>query len=114
MAEFWRLNLLSTDKMLSNRKAKLNVLELGSGCGLGGIAAGMYASSILGSVTFTDCNAEVLARLRDNLRLNFIDDLFNESLDSSPKVHVEYLDFLNYDDLNQLPSIPDIIIASGW
>uniref|UniRef100_A0A915EDY1 FAM86 N-terminal domain-containing protein n=1 Tax=Ditylenchus dipsaci TaxID=166011 RepID=A0A915EDY1_9BILA len=96
MAEFLRLGLSQV------KNKQLNVLELGSGCGLAGICAGRYISR-LSNLVLTDGNSEVLARLKQNVSLNYE----NNETDSAVKVNqifVEMLDFTSY-DLSNLPAV---------
>lgn len=85
----------------------MSLLELGSGCGLAGIAAGKSFKNFH-SLIFTDSNNAVLKRLHENVNLNF--DSFEKKL-----ISVKHLDWLNYDlELIGLKSNPpNIIFASG-
>lgn len=109
MANFLRASYpFSTErvKSFSSNKTKITLLELGSGCGLAGIAALRYCSHKIENFILTDGNFQVLKRLRTNLNLN------NRQETNNCKIFTEFLNWADY-DLKQLPSLPNIIIGSG-
>ncbi|KAK6101682.1 putative methyltransferase family protein [Brugia pahangi] len=78
-----------------------NVLELGAGCGLLGIA--LAAVGFVKSITLSDGNIDVLNVIRDNIQLNFPKNcgIFN-------------VIFLEWEAINleNIPVLPDIIFAA--
>uniref|UniRef100_A0A0R3RTD8 FAM86 domain-containing protein n=1 Tax=Elaeophora elaphi TaxID=1147741 RepID=A0A0R3RTD8_9BILA len=78
-----------------------NILELGAGCGLLGIA--LAASGLAKNITLSDGNDGVLKVIRDNIRSNFPKncDIFN----------VIFLEWETV-DVENIPVVPDVIFAS--
>ncbi|KAE9553934.1 hypothetical protein FO519_002860 [Halicephalobus sp. NKZ332] len=75
-----------------------NILELGAGCGLTGIACAKYCDPA--SLSLTDCNSDVLHQLKKNIELNNLKN-----------VVIQKLDWMEF-DINQLRTKPDIVIAA--
>ncbi|VDK70277.1 unnamed protein product [Litomosoides sigmodontis] len=78
-----------------------NILELGAGCGLLGIA--LAASGFVKSVTLSDGNDDVLNVIRDNIRSNFSEDC-----------DIFSVLFLEWETVNveSIPVVPDVIFAA--
>lgn len=108
LSDFWSIDVATAHLLKHNiSMEELSLLELGSGCGLGGIVAGKYFKKFK-RLTLTDLNDSVLKRLHENVELNFDESTIEN-------IRIERLDWLNYNikstDL-QLNS-PNIIFASG-
>ncbi|XP_055346091.1 protein-lysine N-methyltransferase EEF2KMT-like isoform X2 [Paramacrobiotus metropolitanus] len=99
----WDAAYYMVDFMMSHQNliSKRNVLELGAGTGLTGIA--LIKSLCPATYVFTDYHESVLARLKENLQLNGLLD--------NPSVSVAVLDWLNVEErlLKELNS--DVVIA---
>ncbi|KPP74202.1 FAM86A protein-like [Scleropages formosus] len=80
------------------------VLELGSGMGLAGVA--VCRSCHPKRYTFSDCHPGVLRRLRDNVKLNGLED------PGGPRVAVEELDWGAVADERLRDLRPDTVIAA--
>lgn len=107
LSEFWNVNVISDHLLKYNIKIEtLSLIELGSGCGLSGIAAGKSFKKFQ-NLMLTDLNDSVLKQLQKNIELNF--DAFERKF-----IKVKRLDWLNYDlELIGLKSSPpNIIFAS--
>uniref|UniRef100_A0A915Q2W6 FAM86 N-terminal domain-containing protein n=1 Tax=Setaria digitata TaxID=48799 RepID=A0A915Q2W6_9BILA len=79
-----------------------NILELGAGCGLLGIA--LAASGIVKSVTLSDGNNDVLDVIRHNIRANF-------SEDCDTMVNVIFVEWGSV-NIKFIPVVPDVILAT--
>ncbi|KAI6180296.1 Complex1-LYR-dom domain-containing protein [Aphelenchoides besseyi] len=77
------------------------LVELGSGCGLAGLASLRYHR--LRSLWLTDIDEKVLEQLRENVELNFASDI---------RIRVQNCDFGDRKSLDRLPQQIDLIIAA--
>uniref|UniRef100_A0A8C6UCS3 Eukaryotic elongation factor 2 lysine methyltransferase n=1 Tax=Neogobius melanostomus TaxID=47308 RepID=A0A8C6UCS3_9GOBI len=99
----WEAALHLAEWALDNQQYFRNrsVLELGSGVGLTGIA--ICASCGPSQFTFSDCHPSVLLRLRENIRLNGLDQ---------KAVRVEELDWASVTDDQLIEAGADTVIAA--
>uniref|UniRef100_A0A914C782 FAM86 N-terminal domain-containing protein n=1 Tax=Acrobeloides nanus TaxID=290746 RepID=A0A914C782_9BILA len=78
-----------------------NLLELGAGCGLSGIAAAKYHN--VKNLYFTDRSEQVLEQLNENIRINFPEE--------SRNITIQKLDWDHFNEEELLVS-PDIILGA--
>uniref|UniRef100_A0A8C9VEL7 Eukaryotic elongation factor 2 lysine methyltransferase n=1 Tax=Scleropages formosus TaxID=113540 RepID=A0A8C9VEL7_SCLFO len=102
----WEAALYLAEWALGNPQAFQHrvVLELGSGMGLAGVA--VCRSCHPKRYTFSDCHPGVLRRLRDNVKLNGLED------PGGPRVAVEELDWGAVADERLRDLRPDTVIAA--